>query len=353
MVAMLGAGRAVAFVADLQITEHVRHSELIIVATIRERGADSVELDVVEVLKGTRLSRVTVDLSPSFACDMSSAVPKRGRGLFFLNRNDGHWLITHFGRGFIEHEPDSDVGTMTGGVIFPRAWLAPVGQRTRIRWSVMLDEVRRLIAGRRVFPDAGWTMEHVDCSRCELEQSVTQLRDAGVFDWGTADGTAGATWLRDRMQGGRKRGRTSMGVFAPQSFGGPSRAGSLFVLWSDGGATESVSEEVEAGLEPLCWDTRVSSFSCAEVSAIGSGWLRCERPSRVAICTPTSTVARVEVADSSRVRCQGDRCSVDGEGWALGDLGSSGLCRSSERGIWCALPDGGAPVDEVSAGGSW
>lgn len=184
MVVMLGAGRAVALVDDLQITEHVRHSELIIVATIRERGADSVELDVVEVLKGTRLARLTVDLSPSFACDMSSAVPKRGRGLFFLNRKDGHWLIAHFGRGFIEHEPDSDIGTMTGGVIFPRAWLAPGGQRTRIRWSVMLDEVRRLIAGRRVFPDAGWTMEHVDCSRCELEQSVTQLRDAGVFDWG-------------------------------------------------------------------------------------------------------------------------------------------------------------------------
>lgn len=353
MVAMLVAGRAGAYVEDLQITEHVWRSELIIVATIRERGTASVELDVVEVLKGAHLSRVTVDLSPSFACDMSSAVPKRGRGLFFLNRKDGRWLITHFGRGFIEHEPDSDVGTMTGGVVFPRAWLAPVGQRTRIRWSVMLDEVRRLIAGRRVFPDAGWTLEHVDCRRCDLASLVVPLRDAGVFDWGTADGPAGATWLRDRMQGGRKRGRTSMGVFALQSFGEPSGAGSLFVLWSDGGATESVSEDVDAGLVPLCWDTRVSSFSCAAVSAIGSGWLRCESPTEVAVCTPTSTVARVEVADSSRVRCQGDRCSVDGEGWALADLGSSGVCRASERGIWCTLPDGGAPVDEVTAGGSW
>lgn len=354
---MLVARRAGAYVEDLQITEHVRHSELIIVASIRERGTASVELDVVEVLKGTSLARVTVDLPSSFACDMSRAVPKRGQGLFFLSRSDGRWLITHFGRGFIEHEPDSDVGTMRGGIIFPRAWLASVGHRNGVRWSVMLDEVRRLIAGRRVFPDAGWTMERVECNRCNLEPVVTRLRDAGVFDWGRAEEKMGEAWLRDRMLSAQRSGRTSMGALVTASLWERREQivdeATLLVLSSDGGATAFVSERTDAGLEPGCWAARVSTFSCAAVSAVEGGWLRCERPTEVAVCTPASTVARVEVADSSRVRCQSNRCSVDGEGWSLGDLGSSGVCRSSERGLWCTLPDGGAPVDEVIAGGSW
>lgn len=357
VVAMLVAGRAGAYVEDLQITEHVRHSELIIVASIRERGSSSAELDVVEVLKGTNLARVTVDLPSSFVCDMSRAVPKRGQGLFFLSRSDGRWLITHFGRGFIEHEPDSDVGTMRGGIIFPRAWLASVGHRNGVRWSVMLDEVRRLIAGRRVFPDAGWTMERVECNRCNLEPVVTRLRDAGVFDWGRAEEKMGEAWLRDRMLSAQRSGRTSMGALVTASLWERREQivdeATLLVLSSDGGATAFVSERTDAGLEPGCWAARVSTFSCAAVSAVEGGWLRCESPTEVAVCTPASTVARVEVADSSRVRCQSDRCSVDGEGWALGDLGSSGVCRSSERGLWCTLPDGGAPVDEVIAGGSW
>ena len=348
---------AAAFVDDLQITEHVRYSELIIDATIRERRSASVVLDVVEVLKGTAVARLTVELGSDFRCDMSNAVPSSGRGLFYLQRESGQWRITQFGRGFIERSADAKDGHLLGGVIVPRAWLVD-GDRSTVRWSEVMSEVRRLVADRRVFPDAGWLIEQVDCHRCALGPIVARFGDGGVFDWGRAEHgqSSGVSWLRDRMLAAQASQRSSMGILVTASSWPRSEElvdeGTLMVLWSQGRVTSVVAERIDAGLEPSCWNTQVSTFACEAVTPVDGGWLRCERPLPLSVCTPAATVRTIEAADVSRVRCRGRRCSVDGEGWALGDLDSSGSCRATERGMWCVRSDGGVPTSEVVAPGS-
>lgn len=336
----------------------MRYSELIVDATIRERRSDSVVLDVNEVLKGTAASPLTVELGSDFLCDMSNAVPKRGRGLFFLIRDDGRWRILQDGRGFVERSADAQVGRLLGGVIVPRAWLVSA-DRCTVRWSELISEVRRLIAERRVFPDAGWTVEQIDCHRCALGPITARFGDGGVFDWGVAElgAESGVKWLRDRMLAAQASHRSSMGVFATRS-GWPRsdervEEGTLMVLWSQGRVTSVVAERIDAGLEPGCWNIQVSTVACAAATPVDGGWLRCEQPLPLSVCTPAATVRTIEAADVSRVRCRGRHCRVDGEGWALADLDSSGSCRATERGMWCERSDGGAPTDEVVVPGSW
>lgn len=351
MTALLAAA-LLGSVADVSLPVLVREADLIVDAEIVSRRADAADLRVVEVLKGKSVDSVSLDLRQTFACDMSPAVPHHGRGLFFLERASGRRVVAWAGRGVMMREGDE--ARVTGGVVVPReSVLRADGRRVTVSWSALLDEVRRLVRGEVRFPDAGWSLERLQCSACNLTARSDAFRDAGVFDWGSSDSEAGQKWQTGRLLAARAAGRSSMALFATPWESERSRVdhtGTLVVAYGNGHVTYLEAERIDGGLEGLCPNVKVTTFDCSGLEP-GTRRPECLEPRPLATCESSATLVSTSPLDARSTSCTWSGCGFHADGWALADRAPWGWCRSvGDR--WSCSTDAGV-VDDLVTPGSW
>lgn len=334
LLAVLTSGSVAPATVDAQIA----NSDLILEAEIVSRSETSAELLVIEVFKGDPGGpRLSVNLERSFACDLSPAVPARGRGLWLLHRRARGWVITQFGRAFFERSTADDgraVALSSGGTLVPRSWVVGRAEHRlelQLDWDKLVAKVRASVSPTPRYPSAKWVIQRYDCGVCELERVRADLRDAGFIDYGSSDSAAGRTWQQQRLVAAKSSRRPAQAVFAYER---ESEAQTLVTVERDGGVVEVVVRS-NPSEHPFCRQPILEWQRCDNATTPGS---ECLEPIPLSRCVPVHTVVHEEpLPPTTRLE----------DGARLGDWAPGGKCVREAGDFLFCVPEGGDELERV------